>query len=145
MGVDFLGRPHRQARRTEVVLYESTDGGQLPALGVAGDTTRARNETKARSEDTWMERQAGHVGALVVRDLGGVVADRTEGPFADGLGGGPVDVEYVTLGVVVLLVSRVELFVDRGGQVPAVLQVRQDQLRLEGPVVVAEVGVAVGA
>src|ERR1700760_3259853 len=117
MGVHFLGRPDRQARRTEVVLDQATDRGQLPALGVARDTTRTRDEAEAGGGGARGGGQADRVGALVVRDLGGVVADRTEGPLADGLGGSPVDVEDVTLGVVILLVRRVEFFFEKAARV----------------------------
>src|SRR5580698_1876440 len=82
--VHFLRRPQRQARRTKVVLDQTTDREQLEVLGVAERAERVR-------------RQTGEVRALVVGDLRDVVADRTQGPLAEGLGGGEVDVEDITL------------------------------------------------
>src|SRR3984885_9249332 len=130
--VHFLRRPQRQARRTKVVLDQATDREQLEVLGVAEGAERVR-------------RQTGDIRALVVGNLRDVVADRTQGPFAEGLGGGEVDVEDITLGVVIDLIGRVEFAVNRSAQVPAVLQIREDAFRLEGPVLVAEVAEAVEA
>ena len=83
--------------------------------------------------------------ALVVRNLGDVVGDRTERPLAEGLRGSEVSVEDVALGVVVGPIGGVELLIERSGQVISVREIRDDRFRLERPVVVAEVREAIGA
>src|ERR1700747_549573 len=71
--------------------------------------------------------------ALVVANLCDVVAYRPEGPLPDGLGGSEVNMENVAVRVLVGGARRIELRIDSGAQVPAVCQIRNDQLRLEGP------------
>ena len=110
--VNLLRRPYRQARRAEVVFDEATDREQLVVLGVAEGAER-------------VGRQTGEVRTLVVGNLRNVIADGTKRPLADRLGGGEVDVEDITLGVVIDLVGRVEFPVDRGAQVPTVLQIEK--------------------
>src|SRR6516225_5874201 len=90
-----------------------------------------------------MKGETGDAGAFVIRNLGDDVADGAEGPLARSVSGGKVGVEDVARGVVVLPIGGIDFSVERGAQVPAAAKIRQDQLRLEGPVMKADVGTAV--
>src|SRR6516225_4480523 len=92
-----------------------------------------------------MKGETGDAGAFVIRNLGDDVADGAEGPLARSVSGGKVGVEDVARGVVVLPIGGIDFSVERGAQVPAAAKIRQDQLRLEGPVLDADVGTAVAA
>src|ERR1700733_13168832 len=80
--------------------------------------------------------------AAVIGNLRHVVGDRTERPLSDRLRSGEVRMEDVTRLITVERVLGAELFVQGGAQVPAVLQIRNDQFRLENTPGVADVAKA---
>src|ERR1700677_3731994 len=69
--------------------------------------------------------------ALVIGNLADKVGYRTERPLANGLGSGEIRMEDVTGRVVREGVSSIDFDVHRGGQVPSILEIRQDQFGLE--------------
>jgi hypothetical protein len=69
--------------------------------------------------------------ALVIGNLADKVGYRTERPLANGLGSGEIRMEDVTGRVVREGVSSIDFDLHRGGQVPSILQIRQDQFGLE--------------